>query len=231
MPGLELGGVPLGQQTHALLADVVARAGVLLAGVAEPEHEPIERGALAGTPIEEAHRSKPVIGRRSLAAVGGVAGRLAVGGSTLGAFATLALGAFFGAFLGGRDGVGLELVGASVSTVTSGVSGSATAVTPAGSVMSPSVMTVSIVMSVMSITISSGMLRGVVRTSIVSTAGSTRPPADMTSLASPSRRSGIEIDDLFVEVDLQEVDVSDVAADRVTLELLDDRRVHRCRRP
>ena len=79
-----------------------------------------------------------------------------------------------------------------VSTVTIGISGSPTGVTPAGIGTSSSRMTVSICIVEMSITNSSGMLRGVVTTSIESTAGSTRPPPWLTLMASPSRRSGTD---------------------------------------
>src|SRR6187399_2555969 len=55
----------LGEQPYAFLADVVAGAGVLLARIAEPDDEPIERSAATGTPIEQAHVLRR--GRRSLA--------------------------------------------------------------------------------------------------------------------------------------------------------------------
>src|SRR3954470_1014855 len=55
--GFQRRAVALGEQAHALLADVVTGAGVLLARVAESDHEPIERSAATGTPIEQAHVS------------------------------------------------------------------------------------------------------------------------------------------------------------------------------
>ena len=61
----------------------------------------------------------------------------------------------------------------------------------------------------MSITNSAGMLRGVVTTSIESTAGSTRPLlfCDLGGLALEAQRHRHR--DLLVEVDLEEVDVGD----------------------
>ena len=77
-------------------------------------------------------------------------------------------------------------------TVTTSRSGSPTAVVPDGKTTSDKWITVSIVISVISITISFGMFAGVQRKSMVSTAGSTRPPFDTTAFAVPSRRTGTD---------------------------------------
>jgi hypothetical protein len=52
---LEGDAASLGEQPHRFLADVVARAGVLLSRVAEPHDQPVVRLALADAP-EQPHQ-------------------------------------------------------------------------------------------------------------------------------------------------------------------------------
>ena len=216
--GLERRVVALGQQANALLADVVAGAGVLLAGVAETDDEPIERGA-AGW---HADRTGPSLscGWRSLA------------GSCLGCRprrqpspSPASPSAASPSSPSSAAAARLELLALVTRTVTTAVSGSAVAVTPAGSSISPSVITVSIVMSVMSMTISFGDVprRGADLDRVDRRIDETALVDHCLGLALEAHRDGDR--DLLVEVDLQEVDVRHIAAHRMALELLDDRRV------
>ena len=105
--------------------------------------------------------------------------------------------------------------------------GRRSAVTPAGIGEVAEADDVADCMSLMSTTISLGMWRGVVTTSIVSTAGSTRPPLGEHRLGLALEAQRHVDGDLLVHVDLEEVDVGDGAAHRVALQVLDDRRVAR----
>ena len=190
-----------------LLADVVPGAGVLLARVAQSDDERVDRRAR--------RRQRR---RTDQSADGGLAaGAVALGG--VGASPPRPRRPPAG--VGPRRSAGPHGSG----TVTTGISGSPMAVTPAGIGTSARRMTSSGCMSVMSMTNSLGMLFGVVVTSM-------RVDRRVDQAALGDHGLGLALEaqrhgdgDLLVHVDLEEVDVADGAPDRVALHLLDDRRV------